>query len=189
MNKKELIKKLIEVKEKEANYEKYPCGSVERSKLVGMKNGINKALEMVEELEDIEEIEIPEIPEYLAEWIERKREFHSVYGLLRSLFVELEKNDLLIEWKKQVTEHDGNAVIQEIVAKAFLNGYTIKEQLYNVILPTGETRILSERIKDGYIFLSHVIDNGGDKVRKEFTEQEIKAIDERFWAFKKEVTK
>ena len=75
----------------------------------------------------------------------------------------------------------------ETFARAWLDGYTVdKEKLYRVALIKGKYLIYNRINKqlhnqelDAYV---------GDHEQREFTEQEIKNIDERYLAFKEEVT-
>jgi len=95
----------------------------EKGRYIGM-------VEMLKGLEKLDEPEKVVIPKFVADWIENRRKFNTIYGLLKALFKECEENDLFIAWREEITGDDGNAIIQEIVAKAFLNvnGYTIKEK-------------------------------------------------------------
>lgn len=73
----------------------------------------------------------------------------------------------------------GNSTVFE---RAFLDGYTVKkEQLYHVVLPETINCYLNFRINNGDAMFGSSEEIGNYKTR--FTEQEIKALDERYWQF------
>lgn len=121
------------------------------------------------------------IPKEVAEWIEEhKDQFSTVYTAFRILV----ERDYGI--KKWVNENQDN------FARAWLDGYKIeKEPLYWVRDNKGKS-ILYKDVEAG----CKVTRSGGSNVSHQeeysvkytFTEQEIKAYDERFWAFRVEVT-
>ena len=73
----------------------------------------------------------------------------------------------------------GNSTVFE---RAFLDGYTVKkEQLYHVVLPEAINCYLNFRTNNGDAMFGGSEEIGDYKTR--FTEQEIKALDERYWQF------
>lgn len=76
----------------------------------------------------------------------------------------------------------------EIYARAWLYGYEIeKEKLYRIEMPGTDDLLLT--LEGSEYYFDEPLDYIGEKpnIRQEFTESEIKAIDERYWIFKKEV--
>lgn len=74
--------------------------------------------------------------------------------------------------------------------KACTNGYSVeKEKMYRVVFPMGiNPDKLIRKISTGAISIDSESYYSKD-TNDEFTEQEIKAIDERYWAFAEEITK
>lgn len=134
---------------------------------------------------DIEEVladvreELPVVPQFVANEIER---YDNMLDMLsgeyfNSSFEEIDDDGLLI-W---IDEN------REIFARAWLDGYTVeKEKLYRVELIRGKYLIYNH--KNNQLHNQELDAYVGDYEQREFTEQEIKAIDERYWAFAEEVT-
>lgn len=130
---------------------------------------------------DIKELEEPEqekvvIPQFVANEIER---YDNMLDMLsgeyfNSSFEEIDDDSLLI-W---IDEN------QETFARAWLDGYSVEEEkLYKIKLSKYDYLVQDE---DGTIF---TMDTNLHEYKDTFTEQEIKAIDERFWTFEEEITK
>lgn len=146
--------------------------------------GLNGAYDTLELL--IDQLDEPEqvvIPEFAADFItEIKPNFN-----IRTVFtLQNNKHEQGQEWAL------GNP---DVFARAWLDGYTIeKEKLYKVLLPGVESldrqMCMHEETKvigfasDGYNSRKYSKD---DEFIRLFTEQEIKAIDERYWIFREEV--
>lgn len=135
-------------------------------------------------------IEVPKVvvPKFVAEWIESYlSEGGTLTDMLYSLtlpyapVVDVE----LLRWFKNNTE---------LMLKALLEGYEVeKEPLYRIELPAYDFD-MTEKINEPYsIFLGQNIETGSTAhyvapkphtdIKMLFTEAEIKAIDERYWAF------
>ena len=95
-----------------------------------------------------------------------------------------------------IFENESKKERVDLIARAWLDGYTVeKEKLYKVLLPGVESlnrqMCMHEETRevgfadDGYNSRKYSED---DKFIRLFTEQEIKSIDERYWAFAVEVT-
>ncbi|MGT2744605.1 DUF1642 domain-containing protein [Streptococcus phocae subsp. phocae] len=121
----------------------------------------------------------PEVSREVAEWIEKSKGFNSdLYSLL-----EGPEDYSLDGW---IDEKEN----QEIIVKAMLFGYTVKEEkLYKVKIHgahlfkmTSENQV---RFKMFYNFME-LPDEEYD-CTDELTEQEIKQADERFWDWAEEV--
>ncbi|MEI5991416.1 hypothetical protein A5881_002951 [Enterococcus termitis] len=118
------------------------------------------------------------VPEFVAEWIEHVKSLH--WGIVDLFSPEASSHSVTPLVEEWITKENA-----ERLARAWLDGYTVeKEQLYYVMLT--ENLILLENIGNK---ASSVKYDTGTKYHDEyaykgkFTENEIKAIDERYWAF------
>lgn len=122
-------------------------------------------------------VEIPvEIPQFVAGWFEEKMSV--AFSEVVSAYCFSDDED--IKW---VRDNGG----LDLLCKMKLYGYTVeKEQLYEVVFSKcqdGDRYLLFANIE---FFIGIESMNDG-YYRQQFTEAEIKAIDKRYWAFRKEV--
>ncbi|WP_051910482.1 DUF1642 domain-containing protein [Carnobacterium pleistocenium] len=130
----------------------------------------------------LREPELPVIPQFIADYLDDFKKQNLTLG--DALDTHFEDDKQIHAWLYE----DGEVRNDEAFARAWLDDYTIeKEKLYKVVLTTSEGRVLAKTIPDNIVFISHVMDDGNKHSKKKFTEQEIKAIDERYWAFAEEV--
>ena len=141
-----------------------------------------EVIDLINQLEEPEQEKVT-IPDFIAEYIEslkyRGLNFYSGYRHAKRCSDNGKNN--IQEW----LDSQENL---EIFARAWLDGYTVeKEKMYRVVLIKGKYLIYNRKNKqlhnqelDAYV---------GDYEQREFTEQEIKSIDERYWAFAEEITK
>lgn len=153
MNKQELIEKI--------KYGRMNCPSDRWDK------GYNSALEYV--INIVQQLDEPKkvvVPKFVADWIEYAKK----KGV--SLIVSFNPWDLYgAEYIEATRWIDNN---QETFALAWVNGYEVeKEQLYYVKLP----EIGYMRFGKKYFYSTDKED------AKRYTENQIKAIDERYWPF------
>lgn len=119
---------------------------------------------------------LPVVPEHVADYISvLKEKGHGIqFGLMCSTYDAAgEGNEKAIHWK------DDNA---EDFARAWLDGYTVaKEKRYEVVFLEDDTtrQILMEN-NAGYYFIEEESENYG-YWKQDFTEMEIKEINEKFW--------
>lgn len=114
------------------------------------------------------------VPQFVADWISRCKQ--KGYDLFLSM--DYEDSDMSYEMHNWLTFSDEN---QELFARAWLDGYEVeKEPLYYVQLITNSLGYLNVR-NDGRRSLSDSVQN--DIFKTQFTEAEIKAMDERYWQF------
>lgn len=121
-----------------------------------------------------------EVPQFVADFIEEGKEEFKLYGV----FFEIEEGygpgTELYNWVFQKLNG------QSLFARAWIDGYTVKkEQLYHVEFPKISEVYLNLRTDTGDVVTGNEDEFGLYKTK--FTEQEIKAIDERYWAFAVEV--
>lgn len=120
------------------------------------------------------EAELVVVPQFVADWINHCKQ--KVYDLFLSM--DYEDSDMSYEMHNWLTFSDEN---QELFARAWLDGYEVeKESLYYVQLITNSLGYLNVR-NDGRRSLSDSVQN--DIFKTQFTEAEIKAMDERYWQF------
>ena len=182
MKKEELIeelKKEIEATKNVLNCEEH-FSLYAKGKRIGLEFGWMFA-------EKLDEPELPVIPHFVADWIEECKNNLSDLSFA------------LVNWKHECNSRyfidwfgtDGN---EEVFARAWLDGYTIeKEKQYTVVFPslTGTEEHFLVQGDNG--IGGFWLDGDWDYIESSdmkalFTEQEIKAIDSRYWQFAEEVT-
>lgn len=128
------------------------------------------SVEGFEALEASPEREKVTIPKFVADWIEAcKRDGDAL------AFV-LEGDYDIAEW----LETEGN---EELLARAYLDGYEIEEPLYWVRDKEGKSLLVKKKTAIGISSGSSVDNQKHNIKRYTFTEKEIKDYDERYWAF------
>ncbi|SJX68485.1 hypothetical protein FM130_03135 [Enterococcus faecium] len=136
--------------------------------------------EILEDLKQLDEPQKPVVPKFVAEWIEYAKKKGD------SLAISFKPWNLYgVEYSKVDRWIEDN---QETFARAWLNGYEVeKEPLYHVKLKIpGATYYLIQTFLmpgDTHMCFSAATERYGAKWKNTFTESEIKAIDERYWAF------
>ncbi|EPB7466513.1 DUF1642 domain-containing protein, partial [Listeria innocua] len=122
----------------------------------------------------VEEAELVVVPQCVADWIEQKKANGD------QLYIAMDKswesmNYTVSDWLEEGEDRYNK------FARAWLDGYEVeKEPLYYVQLITIFLGYLNER-NDGRRSLSDSVQN--DIFKTQFTEAEIKAMDERYWRF------
>ncbi|KXT63207.1 DUF1642 domain-containing protein [Lactococcus sp. DD01] len=143
-----------------------------------------KAEDRIRELEsqlEKQQPEIPEVPQFAADWYEENKHMLeiAIFSINADICVKSSKVRCDIEdWFADAE----NKPIETIFAMK--NGYTVaKEKRYEVVFLEDDTtrQILMEN-HAGYHFVEEEDENYG-YWKQDFTEQEIKDIDERYWAF------
>lgn len=172
MNKQELIETLEEIK---ANIDRNAEISDYTDFSRGKKDAYNNAIGLAKQLDEPKKVVVPK---FVAEWIEYAKK----------------KGDSLIDsfnpWDLYGAEYidatrwiDNN---QETYALAWVNGYEVeKQQLYYVDFIKNDDvhkRLVFDH-ENGKYNIVDWSDNLIGLVQEIFTEQEIKAIDERYWPF------
>lgn len=133
-------------------------------------------------LEDLNQLDEPikvVVPKFVAEWLETCKENASLADCLQcQYFSASEDGDVYATEKVEnwVFENDND----KLLANAWVNGYEVEtEQFYYVCDPTTKQYLGVDKVSnEAFWLLSH---NSG--ARTPLTEQEIKAIDERYWPF------
>ncbi|EGO5846054.1 DUF1642 domain-containing protein [Enterococcus faecalis] len=165
MNSQELIDKLI------YELENVSSKSINKDFEDGYNGGIRHALELVKE-KKLDEPKKVVVPQFVADWIEYAKKKGD------SLIASFKPWDLYgAEYGKVNSWIKDN---EETYARAWLDGYEVeKEQLYYVFDTTTKQYLGVDKVLNKAFWLSS--QNSG--ARTPLTEQEIKAIDERYWDF------
>lgn len=132
-------------------------------------------------------VEVPKVTGAMIDYFKREG-----FSLHESLNVHVNVPNILSLVYKEFREWltaDDYATKEDIFARAWLDGYTVKkEQLYYVAF--GFDRFLvkgNTKFSDGtdFIWIEKLedIEQQEIELQHHFTEAEIKAIDERYWAF------
>lgn len=131
---------------------------------------------LIEALDIVNTLDQPKpvvVPKFVAEWIEECKENSTLYECLSGSYVD---KDEIQEWHyiadEDWAQYEGH---RELVARAWLDGYVVEEeQKYYVKLPEPF----------GYLRRSKLHPTTYDvREASKYTKQEIKELDERYWAF------
>ncbi|WP_429861840.1 DUF1642 domain-containing protein [Enterococcus faecium] len=140
----------------------------------------SQVVHMVNTVLKLDESQKPVVPKFVAEWIEYAKKKGD------SLAISFKPWNLYgVEYSKVDRWIEDN---QETFARAWLDGYEVeKEPLYHVKLtiPGATYYLIQTFLMTGYTHMSFsaATERYGAKWKNTFTESEIKAIDERYWAF------
>lgn len=125
-------------------------------------------------------IDKPEIPQFVADWIEKSKETTTLYGAMSGCPRELDYWFI-----------DGDNSNQEVFARAWLDGYTVKEEPKYYVMNNENELLLSKNNMGNVITYSQdyeqVKEILSDLGHYQLTEQEIKDYDKRYWAFAERV--
>ncbi|EAD2769367.1 DUF1642 domain-containing protein [Listeria monocytogenes] len=118
--------------------------------------------------------QVLKVPQFVADWIEqRDAKGDDLYTAMDKSWQSM--NYKVIDWLEEGEDRYNK------FARAWLDGYEVeKEPLYYVKLIDQATGYLNVR-SDGCKSLNNSVQN--DIFKTQFTEADIKAIDERYWQF------
>lgn len=125
---------------------------------------ISKVRELINQLDEPSKVKIPP---FVAEYLEltKKEEFS-----FDAVFVHVKKMpERVWLWKREN---------QETFLRAWLDGYEVEEPLYQIELPGTSWGAYLTKADNGDLVIFQNTTSGSN-----FTEAEIKSIDERYWAF------
>ena len=117
---------------------------------------------------------LPVIPKFVADWM-KENQGYNIYGALSA--VDKETHSQVHDW---VFVKGG---INDFT-RAWLDGYTVeeeREQKYVIKISEHDYMVMDD---EGFMYPTDI---NVHKYKSEFTEQEIKEYDERYWAFRKPV--
>lgn len=184
MKKQELIKSLKLIRNNYSNEDGFRGG---------VRTGLGISLGEIEKLDEPEKVIIPQ---FVADWWEANDNWVTLCGGLRvekkykigliSKFQDKGLADYLSKVEDWLDEN--SSIFLDLV-----NGkpYEIeKEKLYRVDM-YGTTDVALLTLEGNEYYFDEPLDYVGERpdIRQEFTESEIKAIDERYWLFAVEVMK
>lgn len=163
MNKQELIKKI-------------KLSSISDPKYLRNIIMVPDVLDLVEQLDEPQN---PVVPKFVAEWFEENKddlEF-AIWELCVDSYGSAEQG--MLNW---IQQSENNPIETLIRMK---DGYEVeKEPMYYVVFDIlQEQKYLVKNIKTKLFYLSNNENVIGNYEQVSFTEQEIKAIDERYWPF------
>lgn len=149
---------------------------------------IDKVRELIEQLDEKQKVTVPK---FVAIWIKQCQEKATLADCLDGYY-EISNGEVVSseDFQNWVADNEND----ELTAKAWIFGYEVeKEQLYQVKIPTVNWDEYSSELVTEYAYLIWDITSDEYKLsasnkdykswRASLTESEIKAIDERYWAF------
>ena len=173
MNKQELIEKLTEY---------FECYEGDEDRYIqGKCSAYRVALNLAKKLDKPQK---PIVPQFVADWFERNKDDleYAIWELCVDSY-NAEDEQGMFDW----IQCCGNKPIETLIRMK--DGYEVnKEPLYYVYLPEiiASPEMFFPDIEGAYLMKSddgiELADNNDFEDMK-FTEREIKAIDERYWAF------
>lgn len=179
MNKQELIETLEEIK---ANIDRNTEIGDRTVFSQGKKDAYNNVIGLAKQLDEPKKVVVPK---FVAEWLDKHKYSTDIIDLFLSVEYATDSDGFVAEkWDYSGEFYDwlsNSADIQFTLCDAMRYGYEVeKEPLYYVLLSDkGATNI-------GYTFLN-LAGTIDFKICKEevdmLTENQIKAIDERYWPF------
>ncbi|EMF0043866.1 MAG: DUF1642 domain-containing protein [Enterococcus hirae] len=149
--------------------------------ITGHCDGKYEAYEIAIELaKKLDEPQKPVVPQFVGDWIELCKEKADLISCLSGSY------EYGVDQYKRITEDEDwlfEADHQELVARAWLYGYEVeKEPLYEVIV--GNLFLVKKFTdRNDISFVNKFELRWWEKSAYQLTEPEIKAIDERYWAF------
>ncbi|NSN59421.1 DUF1642 domain-containing protein [Enterococcus faecalis] len=170
MNKQELIEELEKRKTKGSHIGE-----------VGVNSGLNTAIDLAKQLDEPEKVVVPK---FVAEWLDKHKYSTDIIDLFLSVEYATDSDGFIAEkWDYCGEFYDwlnNSADVQFTLCDAMRYGYEVeKEQLYYVFDTTTKQYLGVDKVLNKTFWLSS--QNSG--ARTPLTEQEIKAIDERYWPF------
>lgn len=203
------MKKDKEWLKEQINYLKEAVG---KPAINDFSRGLNDAYDTLESLIDqldepekvvVSKKETVEVPQFVADWIEKHKYSSDLIDLYSSIEYATDSDGFIEDkWQHSKEFYDWLSDDTDkiyLLADAMRYGYTIeKETMYYVILVESEDKEYGQALYkdfnyDGDKVVSTHIETFIKRISLEagnfhFTEQEIKSIDERYWAFAEEVT-
>ncbi|MGF2093793.1 DUF1642 domain-containing protein [Enterococcus casseliflavus] len=134
---------------------------------------IDKVRELIEQLDEKQKVTVPK---FAADWIERCKEKATLADCLDGYY-EISNGEVVSseDFQNWVVDNEND----ELTAKAWIFGYEVeKEPLYQIELPGTSWGAYLTKADNGDLVIFQNTTSGSA-----FTESEIKAIDERYWAF------
>lgn len=148
-----------------------------RSKDTDYDRGRRNAYVEVETwIEDLDKVQKVTVPKFAADWIERCKEKATLADCLDGYY-EISNGEGVCseDFQNWVVDNEND----ELTAKAWIFGYEVeKEPMYQIQFPGTSWGAYLTKADNGDLVIFQNTTSGSA-----FTESEIKAIDERYWAF------
>lgn len=134
---------------------------------------IDKVRELIEQLDEKQKVTVPK---FVAIWIKQCKEKATLADCLDGYY-EISNGEVVSseDFQNWVVDNEND----ELTAKAWMFGYEVeKEPLYQIQFPGTTWGAYLTKADNGDLVIFQNTTSGSA-----FTESEIKAIDERYWAF------
>ncbi len=139
----------------------------------GTYTGLSISQKKIEQLDEQPKVTVPQ---FVAKWIKQCKEKATLADCLDGYY-EISNGEVVSseDFQNWVVDNEND----ELTAKAWIFGYEVeKEPLYQIELPGTSWGAYLTKADDGDLVVWQNTNRG-----TQFTESEIKAIDERYWAF------
>lgn len=134
---------------------------------------IDKVRELIEQLDEKQKVTVPK---FVADWIKQCKEKATLADCLKGYYeISILQTVGSEDFQNWVVDNEND----ELTAKAWMFGYEVeKEPLYQIQFPGTSWGAYLTKADNGDLVIFQNTTSGST-----FTESEIKAIDERYWAF------
>ncbi|HFK0095172.1 TPA: DUF1642 domain-containing protein [Listeria monocytogenes] len=149
---------------------------VEATNEIVVKLAKKPAIDYLFKQNQVSKVELVKLPQFVADWIEYCKKH--CWGLSEALEDTYENSCMpeeVMDWFEDCREN------QELFARAWLDGYEIKEPLYYIKVIDSYFGYINLNLKTGAYTTSTNEEPVGFKTK--FTESEIKNMDTRYWSF------
>lgn len=183
MNKQELIETLEEIK---ANIDRNAETSDYTDFSRGKKDAYNNVIGLAKQLDEPKKVVVPK---FVARWLDKHKYSTDIIDLFLSVEYATDSDGFIAEkWDYSGEFYDwlnNSADVQFTLCDAMRYGYEVeKEPLYYVKFDILYLqKYLVKNVETNQFYLSNNEKVVGNYEQVRFTEQEIKAIDERYWPF------
>lgn len=174
MNKQELID---EIEKNKNEYYKLSTDikntGISKCIATGTYTGLSISQKKIERLDEQPKVTVPQ---FVAKWIKQCKEKATLADCLDGYY-EISNGEVVSseDFQNWVVDNEND----ELTAKAWMFGYEVeKEPLYQIELPGTSWGAYLTKADNGDLVIFQNTTSGST-----FTESEIKAIDERYWAF------
>lgn len=178
MIKQELIDKLEGLK--------FDCPESASSRNHCYNEAINASISLAKQLDEPKKVVVPK---FVADWLDKHKYSTNIIDLFSNVEYATDSDGFIAEkWEYRGEFYDwlsDNADTLFTLCDAVRYSYEVeKEQLYYVVFDILHSqKYLVKNVKTNQFYLSNNENVIGNYEQVKFTEQEIKAIDERYWPF------
>lgn len=139
----------------------------------GTYTGLSISQKKIEQLDEQPKVTVPK---FVADWIEQCKAKATLADCLKGYYeISILQTVGSEDFQNWVVDNEND----ELTAKAWIFGYEVeKEPLYQIRFPGTSWGAYLTKADNGDLVIFQNTDSGSN-----FTESEIKSIDERYWAF------